>query len=273
MIGSASARRTDASPSVEAPGGLGGGLVKFESDDVSTGGPFGLTSGVSYNGVSYNGVSDNVPIGVPAYFGPWELNAWGHLSGDRPAVVVLNPDNGPGRTPSPDYLALIESLRNRGIRTLVYVHTDYLRRDFDAIALDVKNALSWYRTDGIFFDEVPVEDTGAVRSTLAALESLSTRCAFNSGRVVPDSWYRRFPDATFVTFEGDPRQLAERTGPTRGIEGPPERQWWLLHSAPVSTHSNVWELFRTLGIGLAYVTDDRLPNPWDVYRRALRSNG
>ncbi len=209
-----------------------------------------------------------VGLGVPAYFGPWEQEHWKHLLSDVPSVVVLNPANGPGDAPSGDYRVLREAMRELRIRVLIYVHTGYLTRSPEDTAVDVERSRSWFDADGVFFDEVPVDDTRSVRSKLDHLSDLSpVACAFNAGRVVPEAWYSRYPIASFVTFEGTPGQLAERSLPDGSpvLRGPANRQWWLVHSAPVRTHRETWNSFRNLGLGLGYVTNDRLPNPWDVY--------
>ena len=216
--------------------------------------------------------SDEAParpaVGVPAYFGPWERDHWNRLIADAPSVVVLNPANGPGRAPSAEYRALRDTLRRAGTRVLVYVHTEYLTRDLSDVGTDVERSYAWFDADGVFFDEVPVENTRSVRSKLDRLYELSPKtCGFNTGRVTAPSWFRRYPAAQFVTFEGTPDQLDQRGEDplSRLIDGPAERQWWLLHSAPLRTHRARWEQFRDLGLGLAYITNDRLPNPWDVY--------
>lgn len=213
------------------------------------------------------GAHGATPVGIPAYFGPWEQRSWQRLIADAPSIVVLNPSNGPGQTPSLEYRSLRESLRERGTRVLLYVHTAYLTRELKATSVDVERSHSWFDADGVFFDEVPVDDSRSVRSKLDQLADLSPNpCAFNAGRVVPETWFARYPLATFVTFEGSPDQLAERSGVGGpSIEGPPERQWWLLHSAPKRTHADYWNSFSALGLGFGYVTNDRLPNPWDVY--------
>jgi Spherulation-specific family 4 len=209
-----------------------------------------------------------VSVGVPAYFGPWEQQHWRRLMSDVPSVVVLNPANGPGTAPSRDYRALRETLRGLRIRVLMYVHTAYLTRSPMEMAVDVERSHSWFDVEGVFFDEVPVENTRAIRSKLDRLRDLSPApCTFNAGRVVPESWYSRYPAASFVTFEGTPGQLAERSSTVGSpvVQGPTNRQWWLLHSAPLHTHRQCWDTFRDLGLELGYVTNDRLPNPWDVY--------
>jgi hypothetical protein len=40
-------------------------------------------------------------------------------------IVILNPDNGPGTSPSADYMESIEELREAGVTVLGYVSTDY----------------------------------------------------------------------------------------------------------------------------------------------------
>ena len=159
-----------------------------------------------------------VPLGVPAYFGPWEREHWRGLLAD--------------------------------------------------VAVDAEHALSWFGVDGVFFDEVPVDNARATLSKLDRLADLgSAVCTLNSGRVVPERWYSRFATATFVTFEGTPQQFESRfrVGSRPTVAGPPDRQWWLMHSAPLRTHRSYWNLFHELGLGYAYVTNDRLPNPWDAY--------
>ena len=205
---------------------------------------------------------------VPAYFGPWQEDDWDRLSADRPEIVVVNPANGPGTTRSPPYRRLIDALRRRGSNVLMYVHTDYFRRDTVAVAADVRRAFDWFGVDGVFFDEVPVDDNREVRRLLRFLAGLSPDiCVFNAGRAVPKAWFSLHPNAAFVTFEGSAHQFVERFGsdPHLVVVGPGARQVWLVHSLPARSHRRYLTVLADAGIGFGYLTSDRLPNPWDVY--------
>jgi Spherulation-specific family 4 len=220
--------------------------------------------------VDFAGVSPRQTPGVlvPAYFGPWEVGHWSRLLADRPAIVVINPANGPGSGPSAQYLSLVRRLQESGSTVLMYVRTGYFRRPEPEIALDAANARAWFGVDGMFFDEVPVDDTASVAARLDTLAELSPAyCVFNTGRTVFGDWFDRWPHALFVTFEGSAKQLTERFGnrPDRQVWGPAARQLWLVHSVPAGSRNRYRRLLGDAGLGFGYVTDDVLPNPWDVY--------
>ena len=205
---------------------------------------------------------------VPAYFGPWQAADWQNVLNERPAIVVLNPANGPGTSPFPEYRTLVSRLRRRGSTVLMYVHTGYFRRPIGLIEADVRRAIDYFGVDGVFFDEVPVDDARAVRATIKTLVGLTPGLpVFNAGRVVPARWFTTWPDALFVTFEGSLRQFTERFSGDCGtaVVGPPGRQIWLVHSVPHRSLARVRRSADAHGVGFVYVTADKLPNPWDVY--------
>ena len=217
-------------------------------------------------------VDDLLPVGprlaVPAYFGPWQKDDWTAVRRDRPAVVVINPANGPGTAPTAAYKRLTKSLQLGGTAVLMYVHTGYLTRPRHEMVLDAERAAAWFAVDGVFFDEVAAEDSRPVRSSLDFLAGLSPGvCVFNAGREVPQRWFQRWPHASFVTFEGSAGQFVQRfgTGPCPQVTGPADRQWWLVHSLAPRYHARYWRLLEQAGVGYGYLTNDRLPNPWDVY--------
>jgi hypothetical protein len=214
-------------------------------------------------------------LGVPAYFGPWETLHWARLLADRPSLVVINPATGPGTKPISGYSRLVKQLRRQGCTVLSYVHTGYLDRSTSEVAADCAKSLAFYGVDGIFFDEIPVDNTNRVRRSLDVLIEMSPqRCALNTGRRVSPSWFERWPQASFVTFEGTAVQLADRlhrelTGKLAvekfAMEKFADRQWWLVHSVARRSCATLRLEISELGIGYGYVTPDRLPNPWDIY--------
>ena len=198
---------------------------------------------------------------VPAYFGPWANEEWELLVRLRPAIVVINPANGPGRAPHGGYRENVDRCRAFGADVLGYVATGWLRRPIDEVADDVTNYGSWYGTSGAFFDEIPNGSARGRLATLARLNALTgrQRTVFNCGQPIPLRWYRVFPEVLWGTFEGAPAQLLETS-----FLGPALRQIHLVHSVPSSATSTVVAELARRGVGFSCVTTDEMPNPWDV---------
>ena len=198
---------------------------------------------------------------VPAYFGPWADAEWDALVRMRPAIVVINPANGPGAAPHLDYRKNVDRCRAFGAEVLGYVATGWLQRSIDEIAGDVANYASWYGTSGTFFDEIPNGSAPGRLGALARLDELTgpQRTVFNCGQPIPQRWYREFPRVLWGTFEGGPAQLRETS-----FAGPPRRQVHLVHSVPESAAATVVAELLRRGVGFSCVTADEMPNPWDV---------
>jgi hypothetical protein len=201
------------------------------------------------------------PLGIPAYFGPWDLASWTALLRDRPVVAVINPDTGPGIRRHPGYVPLVRAMRRAGVRVLGYVPTGWLCRA-DTYLLSERH-LRWYGVDGIFWDEIPVGP-----ATIRELRSFTAWSsehglvaeAFNPGRRIPPSWRRVAPRAWWITFEGSGQDYLERDV-VLGERG----DWHLIHTVSGRNRRRVDKLVAERAPTLAYVTQDRLPNPWDCY--------
>ena len=196
---------------------------------------------------------------MPAYFGPWEGDAWERLLAARPAVIVINPASGPGERAHGGYRELVARFAITDTAVLGYVTTSYLAKPIASCATEAARHTDWYGVHGIFWDEVPAERE---RGRVAALRSLRSiagsgpgvRCVFNPGRPVSRGWYRSLSDSVFVTFEG-PASAYDVVD----VRGPSDRQCHLVHSADGDP------VLPLPGVGFAYVTPDRPPNPWDVF--------
>jgi hypothetical protein len=216
-------------------------------------------------------------IGVPAYFGPWEAASWQQLLVDRPAVAIINPDTGPGTAPQPAYRDLVRAATEEGIAVLGYSTTSWGNRPIPEGVAERDRYVEWYGVNGMFWDEVSIVNKSNVKDRNLAYYVAARECpsapgrtegvaAFNSGRSIPPSFFTRMPEAYWVTFEGTfsmHRQLF-----TRGrfeVEGPADRQWHLVHSVPENELLHLTERLVGAGLALAYVTTDKLPNPWDIY--------
>lgn len=92
-------------------------------------------------------------------------------------VVIVNPNNGPGRSPRPneDYMSALQELSSLpNVKVLGYVHCSYGKRAITKLEDDVRIYQGWtglqpnsdnselslgqpIRIDGIFFDEAPAD--------------------------------------------------------------------------------------------------------------------
>ena len=198
---------------------------------------------------------------IPAYFGPWATGDWDALFGLRPAMVVINPANGPGEKPHHGYREIVERCEEIGAEVLGYVATRWLRRRVDEIADEAQRYRRWYGTSGTFFDEIPNRSARGGLGLLTRLDELMSpqRTVFNCGQPIPKRWYRLFPGVLWGTFEGGPEQLAESS-----FVGPARRQIHLVHSVSAPSAAAVAAELARRGVGLSCITADELPNPWDV---------
>ncbi len=198
---------------------------------------------------------------IPAYFGPWETGEWEALLAQRPAIVVINPADGPGEAPHIGYPEIVERCVAIGAEVLGYVATGWLQRPVDAIADEANRYRRWYGTSGTFFDEIPNRSAPGRLGALSRLDALTgpRRRVFNCGQSIPKRWYRLFPGVLWGTFEGGPGQLAESS-----FVGPPRRQIHLVHSVSERTAAAVAAELSRRGVGFSCVTADEMPNPWDV---------
>lgn len=219
------------------------------------------TSAPSASGRSRQASPGSADRLVPAYFGPWANDEWESLVRLRPAIVVINPANGPGEAPHGGYPEKVDRCRAFGAEVLGYVSTRWLQRPIGEIAGDVANYASWYGTSGAFFDEIPNGSSHGRLRALARLNELTGphRTVFNCGQPIPRRWYRSIPGALWGTFEGGPAQLLRTS-----FFGPPLRQIHLVHSVPDSAAASVVAELSRRGVGFSCVTSDEMPNPWDV---------
>ncbi len=202
-----------------------------------------------------------VKLVVPAYFGPWERHHWAMLFDARPSVVVINPASGPGREPGPGYGPLVEQFQRYGTTVLGYVTTSWLTRSIPECSADAVAYVDSYGADGVLYDEIPAEPSA--QEQLVNLAAVSPHTfVFNPGRQIPSEFRRAIPAATWVSFEGTARQYIERHARAQPAH---PKDWHLVHTVPPSLRPRVHRILDRNRPGHAYVTADRMPNPWDVF--------
>jgi len=106
-------------------------------------------------------VFNNSSVGViiPLYTQPTD-NSWQAVISAKKSnpnismLAVINPNNGPGNGFSESVASGIQQLRAAGIEVAGYVATGYGRNSLGAVQLQIHDYSSWYKLDGIFFDEM-----------------------------------------------------------------------------------------------------------------------
>ena len=209
---------------------------------------------------------------VPAYFYPADSgsDSWQALDAAAAQVgvtAIVNVNSGPGDALDPNYLAVVESLRAAGGRVLGYVHTSWGGRDSAVEQADVDAYLARYPLDGFFIDEM-ASDT----ANLAHYTSLYTYIkSKGAGLMVlgnpgtpTDPAYLSSPAAdVLISFEGYAADYAQLPA---GYFDPAlaGRLASIVHGASAAQMDSFVADAAPLGLAMIYVTDDTMPNPYDV---------
>ncbi|MDG6995698.1 MAG: spherulation-specific family 4 protein [Nitrososphaerota archaeon] len=95
---------------------------------------------------------------VPLYSSPgvtWVRVAKAKLANPSvPFIAIVNPSNGPGSAFDARHAKGISQLQSAGIMVLGYVYTNYGKRLPSRALSEINSYVSWYRVDGILFDEM-----------------------------------------------------------------------------------------------------------------------
>ncbi|HKW04669.1 MAG TPA: spherulation-specific family 4 protein, partial [Nitrososphaerales archaeon] len=174
-----------------------------------------------------------------------------------PFLVVVNPRNGPGAFKDPKYAAGIKDFQSAEITVLGYVFTSYGSRNRNEITQDIDSYSRWYGVDGIMFDEMSLSIESA--EYYASLREFSKSrdaplCLGNPGKALPEGY----------PLTMDIVNIYEDAGM------PPDFTWSTYNSGTkLSMIAHGVEDFGTVnlekvsGLGYLFLTDGRLPNPYD----------
>jgi hypothetical protein len=205
-------------------------------------------------------------VAVPAYFDPGR--DWNELERENPpvALVVMNPDSGPGSASQASYVRAVAAAQAAGISVVGYVDTRFARRPLGSVEAQVDDYYRWYSVNGIFFDDASTSCSN--EPYYAALNAyVKARGGSQATILNPGTWTNRCYTAAadiLLTFEGSYRQyLHSYSAPAWVAQYPPTRFWQIVYAAPsVGAMRRAVGLSRRRGVGFLYVTPERLPNPY-----------
>jgi hypothetical protein len=89
-----------------------------------------------------------------------------------PIIAIINPNNGPGSSSDPTYLAAVQNLQSSGVTVLGYVATGYATSSSSStgnMESQISQYNNWYHVNGIFFDEM--SNTAGYESYYSTLNS------------------------------------------------------------------------------------------------------
>jgi hypothetical protein len=179
-----------------------------------------------------------------------------------PVVAIINPDNGPGESPDPNYSKGISTLKSERIAVLGYTWTDYAAREMDEVKSSIVAYNDWYGVDGIFLDEmsnVPGdEDYYSMLDSYVRSLGLGLTIG-NPGTDVPASYIGAVD--TLVIHEGQGFPDLSRLGQRHSDHA---KTNFALISYGVHAVDPSYLSAAAPWVGYVYMTDAGLPNPYGV---------
>ena len=203
---------------------------------------------------------------IPMYIYPgteWEIVA----GVDEGGIIIMNPNSGPGDSVNVDYILAVTNARAAGFLVLGYVHTSYGARNSSTVKAEVDLYESFYKIDGIFFDEVSTSANDipyfADVSDYVYGVNGSYVVVLNPG-TVPDEGYMRVADI-IMTFEQTYLYYNESYfAPSYADNYPASKFAHLVHSTPPADWRSALEMSFERNARYVFITDDVMPNPWDT---------
>lgn len=211
---------------------------------------------------------------VPAYFYPAGegLQTWHKLiaAGTKtPVVAIANPGSGPGTAIDPAYSTIIHEAQAAKVTVIGYVSTSYAKRSATEIKHDLDQWLKFYPTiQGFFFDEQASEagrsDFYLDLTNYARKKIPEAFVVTNPGTTCAEEYFSKNVADTICVIENG-AGLEKYAPPPWSKKYPAERFYGLAYHVQkadgmrTSLHAAAQK-----HLGYVYVTDDKLPNPWDT---------
>jgi hypothetical protein len=187
-----------------------------------------------------------------------------------PVIAIINPADGPGSGPDPDYTTGIAKLTAAGVKVVGYVHTLYGARPTSELQTEMNHYQSWYPgVTGIFFDEMAYQ--AGYESYYSALTAYAKSHGgdFTVGNPGTDTSksYVGTVDVLFI-YESD------GVPPVSAISG-----WHTSYARSsfgvipykVPSMDAAFVAAARPYVGYIYLQSDDLPNPWDSVPSYLSS--
>ncbi len=179
--------------------------------------------------------------------------------------AIINPNSGPGDKSLPEYVNGIKLLKNAKINVLGYVATNYGAKSAESVKSEIDKYIHWYTIDGIFFDEMAYDNNAQHFSYYKNISSYAkgkslTKTVGNPGTETLKAYVGSVD--TIVIYESD-KGFPNETQYGGWHKDYPKSDWAVLSYNISSLDSNKVKDAKNF-VQYIYVTDDKLPNPWDT---------
>jgi hypothetical protein len=188
----------------------------------------------------------------------------------------MNDASGHAASENADYDLEVAQAKAAGLKVLAYIETSYGAEPAATVKQEILNHKNWYDVDGFFFDEVSslaadLAYYNDLRTYVNANMAVGKRTIVLNHGTEPDQGYLDAGDI-LVTFEGTAAAYASATFPAWQAAEDIMRFAHIVYAAATLEPS----LTTFMGSPAAhiYITNDVLPNPYDVlptYLETLRA--
>jgi hypothetical protein len=219
-------------------------------------------------------------IAIPSYQDPGstQWNGWQTLGSSSVGIMIVNLDNGDDVGYYPGVDQAISRARRNGIFVVGYVYTDYGQRDLALVRRKVDAVFRNYLVDGIFFDEVPTDCTGAnsfAGANYAYYQDLADHVRrtqvggrlviLNPGTQPSNDCWMSIANILVTSESSSLQDYVQNYQPEAWFQlYPPDRFWHIVYAVPTTAGMNdVIALSLKRGAGWVYVTDRGSSNPYD----------
>lgn len=178
-----------------------------------------------------------------------------------PMAVIINPDSGPGWTKDQNYTELATRLKSTGIIVLGYVPTNFGNQSTNRVMNEILEYKNWYNVNGILFDEMPAasgkENYYKTIGSFAKSHGLLT--VGNPGADVSESYVGILDNLIIYEDAGLPYLKS-----LQGWHLKYDKQHFSMTPYDVALLNQSYVLNATKYVGYIYITDAKLPNPWNT---------
>jgi hypothetical protein len=207
---------------------------------------------------------------VPAYF--YDEFLWQKIINTKYSLnyfIIANVNNGPGKIVDLDYKKWISILNKSGKRILGYVYSSYAKRDINLVKKDIESWIELYpEIKGFFIDEV--SDSKDKKELYYYIEiykyikniNRNFYVILNPGNFDINLELLKFSDS-IVVFEDDYKEFKKIDLPLWLKEFSQNKFISIVYNVPKNEVLNVYQFLKDKGVGIVYITDDKLPNPYD----------
>jgi len=214
-------------------------------------------------------------IAIPAYSYPttWTTDPyWDAVESSAVPWVIVNPSSGPGTTTNSDYQTQINDNQTAGIRNIGYVATTYQARPIADVVADIDRWHTLYSgVTGIMLDEIG--DTNPDQRCYLASVYNYIKATYPNDLVIANPG-AHISDAispyadVFITSEMTAADyLTSYPAATSTFETTAANQnriMHIVHATDSSDYAAVLAKTRQENAGWVYITDDVMPNPYDI---------